>query len=77
MKNLDILLENRSKEQIVVVDTNMHHFTKQLTNGIYVPPYRIHRDQDDFILKYLLEYLLEFVGVLNVKQKIKNDFGLD
>ena len=55
----------------------MHNFTKQLTNGIYIPPYRIHRDHDDFFLKYLCEYLLEFVGVIDVRQKIKNDFGLD
>ena len=77
IKNLEVLLGGRKLENILIVDTNMHHFTKQLTNGIFVPSYRIDRDNNDFILKYLKNYILEFVEVNDVKVKIKNDFGLD
>ena len=75
IKNLEVLLGGRKLENILIVDTNMHHFTKQLTNGIFVPSYRIDRDNNDFILKYLKNYILEFVEVNDVKVKIKNDFG--
>ena len=72
-----MLFHNRKKEQVIIVDTNMHNFTLQLTNGIFIPSYRVHNDHEDTFLNSLREYLLEFVGVLDVKQKIKNDFGLD
>jgi hypothetical protein len=55
----------------------MTNFTLQLTNGIYLPSYRINSDHEDIMLKYLLEYLLEFIDVPDVRQKIKEDFDLD
>lgn len=44
IKNIDILLENRNKDDIILVDTNMHNYTVHLTNGIMIPAY--HADQD-------------------------------
>lgn len=52
----------------------MHSFTLQLTNGIYLPQYRLDRDSKDDLLKYLGEYLLEFVAISDVREKIKKDF---
>lgn len=45
IKNIDVLLENRIKDDIVLVDTNMHNFTTNLTNGIYLPPYSLDKDK--------------------------------
>jgi len=32
-------MQNRSKDDIIIVDPNMHHYTIHLTNGLYVPSY--------------------------------------
>jgi TFIIF-interacting CTD phosphatase-like protein len=44
IKNIDILLENRNKDDIILVDTNMHNYTIHLTNGIMIPAYHIDKD---------------------------------
>jgi hypothetical protein len=71
------LLENRGKDDIILVDTNMHNYTVHLTNGLYLPPYHLDKDHDDKWLYYLGQYLMEFVHIKNVRQKIKTDFDLD
>ncbi|CDW86447.1 nli interacting factor-like phosphatase family protein [Stylonychia lemnae] len=77
IKNIDILLENRSKDDIIVVDTNMHNYRVHLTNGIMIPAYHIDKDHTDKWLYHLGCYLFEFVPEKNVRQKIKFDFQLD
>lgn len=53
IKNIDILLENRSKDDIVLVDTNMHNYTVHLTNGIMLPAYHVDKDSQDLWLYHL------------------------
>ena len=58
----------------------MSNYTNKLTNGIFLPPYRLHNDSDDQILKMLLKYIGGFIAIQNpvedVRTKIKHDFGL-
>lgn len=59
----------------------MHNFTNRLTNGIFVPGFKIHEDNTDTILKSVLKYLGEFIFTrhnqqLDIKSKIKLDFDL-
>lgn len=61
IKNIDILLENRNKDDIILVDTNMHNYTVHLTNGIMIPAYHIDKDSKDNWLVELAEYLKEFI----------------
>ena len=77
IKNLNILLENRTLDDIIIVDTNMHHFTLHLTNGMYLPPYAVEKDSEDEWLVHLCGYLLTFLGVSNVREKIIREFNLD
>eukprot|EP00347_Sterkiella_histriomuscorum_P006363 403353046 len=77
IKNIDILLENRSKDDIILVDTNMHNYTVHLTNGIMIPAYHVDKDSQDHWLLDLSKYLKEFKDQKSVRQKIKIDFQLD
>ena len=57
----------------------MANFTNRLTNGIWLPTYRIIDDSEDDALKSLIKYLLEFVNIdelPDVRVKIKTDFDL-
>ena len=56
----------------------MSSFTNRLTNGIFVPCYRLHLDSEDNTLKSLLKYLFEFIQTqeIDFKAKIKDDFKL-
>jgi hypothetical protein len=45
----------------------MHYFTLHLTNGIFLPPYKIDKDKTDDYLKLLAEYLKEFIFVNDVR----------
>ena len=82
IKDIEILLGQgkRHVNDILIVDTQMSNYTNKLTNGIFLPPYRLHNDVDDTILKVLLKYLGGFVDISNpvedVRSKIKQDFGL-
>ena len=81
VKNIDILtgpLGNRNPQDIVVVDCQMSNFTNKLTNGLYLPPYSLHDDKNDRMLKSLGQYLLSLAksSVADVRQKIKVDFDL-
>lgn len=74
IKNIDILLENRNKDDIILVDTNMHNYTVHLTNGIMIPAYHADQDTQDYWLLHVSTYLKEFIHEKSVRQKIKNDF---
>lgn len=82
IKDIDILLGegNRIVNEILIVDTVMANYTNKLTNGIFIPPYRLHNDVEDNTLKMLLKYLGGFIDIENpvddVRTKIKHDFGL-
>lgn len=56
----------------------MQNFTSKLTNGIFLPAYRLHEDATDQLLKSLLMYILSFKkqNIVDVRQKIKSDFNL-
>ena len=58
----------------------MSNFTNRLTNGIFLPCYRMHEDENDVMLKTLLKYLGEFIfpvqPLSDFRTKIKHDFGL-
>ena len=56
----------------------MQNFTSKLTNGVFLPAYRLHEDQTDQLLKSLLAYLLSFerLNLTDVRHKIKGDFNL-
>lgn len=67
IKNIEILLENRNKDDIILVDTNMHNYTVHLTNGIMIPAYHIDKDNNDHWLKHLGNYLIEFIDQKSVR----------
>lgn len=52
----------------------MRNYTNRLTNGIYLPQFSLH--DDDEILQYLSNYLVNFEKVVDVRTKIKTDFNL-
>lgn len=47
IKNIEVLMENRLKDDIILVDSNMHHYTIHLTNGLYIPTYQIDKEPTD------------------------------
>lgn len=61
VKNIEILGGNRKQGDILIVDSQMSNFTNRLTNGIFLPCYRMHEDENDVMLKTLLKYLGEFI----------------
>ena len=74
LKNLDILLKEREISSIIIIDSVMSNFTNRLTNGIYLPTFSLHNDDD--ILRDLTSYLLSFENLTDVRPKIKTDFDL-
>ena len=82
VKDIGILLGagKRVVNDVLIVDTQMSNYTNKLTSGIFIPPYRLHNDSDDQVLKMLLKYLGGFIDQTNpiedVRAKIKHDFGL-
>ena len=58
----------------------MSNYTNRLTNGIFVPLYRLHEDPTDGALEILLKYLGDFVladpAVEDFRTKVKEDFKL-
>jgi hypothetical protein len=80
VKNIEILGGNREQSEILIVDSQMSNFTNRLTNGVFLPCYRMHEDEGDRMLEVLLKYLGEFIlpssPLMDFRQKIKEDFGL-
>ena len=58
----------------------MSNYTNRLTNGIFVPLYRLHEDPEDAVLEILLKYLGDFIladpAIEDFRNKIKEDFKL-
>jgi TFIIF-interacting CTD phosphatase-like protein len=42
VKSLELLSANRFDKNIIIVDNRIANFTNRLTNGIWLPPYRLH-----------------------------------
>ena len=81
VKNMDILIGqgNRNEKEIIFIDTEMHSFTNRLTNGIFVPIFRVNSSNEEHnILKSLLQYLNSFITppCEDFRIKIKMDFNL-
>jgi hypothetical protein len=77
VKNLDLLEGGRSKEDIIIVDSVMQKFTKNLTNGIFLPSYMAKSEKQDKWLHFLTPYLKDLAAATSIRQKIKKDFELD
>lgn len=81
-KNIEILIDKggRSNQDVLIIDTQMANYTNRLTNGIFVPLYRLHEDPDDAVLTTLLKYLGDFIladpAVEDFRTKVKEDFKL-
>jgi len=58
LKNLNCLLVNRRKEDIIIVDYNINNSCFYLDNTIIVPQYK-GKDEDTDFLKHLAKYLLK------------------
>ena len=43
VKNIEVLTVNRSEKDIIFVDTSLANFANRLTNGVWLPPYQVHR----------------------------------
>lgn len=56
-------MANRQEKDLIIVDNHMANFTNRLTNGIWLPTYRIIDDSEDDTLKILIKYLLSFSDV--------------
>lgn len=65
IKDLKILEEGRTLNDIVIVDNNIQSFFLQLSNGI--PIYDYTGDKNDEVLLSLTEYLKTFIDVGDVR----------
>ena len=70
-----MLLEKRNIKDIIIVDNRAISFALHFTNGIPINDYD--GDKNDKSLIYLTQYLLSFINVNDVRQKIKVDFKLE
>jgi hypothetical protein len=64
---------NRSEKDIIIIDNQMSNYTNRLTNGIFLPKYRMDKDYSDTILMDLLQYLLQFVPTQAQSENIPSD----
>lgn len=84
VKNIDILCgknSGRDASNIIVIDSQMTNFSNKLTNGIYLPPFRLNSVNDDICFNSLGNYLKTFImddnkELIDVRLKIKTDFDL-
>ena len=77
MKDLALLMNGRSMQQMVIVDDSPFKFLTVLENGIPVTPYKAEDEErkDDKILSLLEKYLLEKIRFSNdVRKEISNSF---
>lgn len=74
VKDLSII-ENIGLKDMVLIDDKVQSFALQLNNGI--PIKRWENDPDDKELKYLLPLLIKFSADFDVREVIKNHFGLE
>jgi TFIIF-interacting CTD phosphatase-like protein len=74
IKDLKILEEGRKLRDVVIVDNSIQSFYLHLNNGI--PIYDYNGNKADKMLPLLTEYLMTFLNVPNVRDKIDKDFKI-
>lgn len=74
IKDLYILLENRSMMNIIMVDNSEHANFLNFENLIPIMDY--YGDSEDLTLLNLTQYLFSFVGKKDVRAAIIKDFGV-
>lgn len=75
MKDLTILLNNRTLADIVIVDNKIESYASNLENGIPITDY-LGQDHDEMLI-ILKKYLLKFKDRNDVRQLILRDFYLE
>jgi len=75
VKDLLLLLENRSIKYIIIVDNKVLSFALHFTNGIPVINYEGNKNDKELVV--LTAYLQSFLKVKDVREKIKENFKLE
>lgn len=75
MKDLTILLNNRSLQDIVIVDNKIESYASNIENGIPITDYL--GQEDDEMLVTLEKYLIKLKSNEDVRQVILRDFFLE
>ena len=75
MKDLTILTNGRSLEDIIIVDNNIGSYSSNLENGIPIKSF--FGSPSDSMLKSLSKYLMRLKDVDDVRPRILKDFYLD
>lgn len=75
VKDLTILLNNRSLKDIIIVDNKIESYSGNLENGIPIISY--YGQDDDQMLKKLSKYLLKLKDKCDVRDTILKDFFLN
>ena len=75
MKDLVVLLNGRSLDDIVIVDNKIESYASHLENGIPITDY-LGQDEDE-ILEILERYLIKLQDAGDVRQLILKDFYLE
>ena len=74
IKDVKILLNGRNLKNLLIVDCRMKSFMTTLANGVFVPHFD-GNESDDY-LEYLAQYLLDFEGDDDVRDKLNDDFDI-
>lgn len=74
MKDLTILLNNRSLNDIIIVDNKIESYSSNLENGIPITSY--FGEAEDNMLPKLEKYLLRLKDIEDVRVTILKDFFL-
>ncbi len=74
IKDLRLLLDERSIKDIIIVDNKAVSFALHFTNGVPINDYE--GDKTDQTLRFLTQYLLKFKNEEDVRKKLQKDFEL-
>jgi len=76
VKDLNILLGNRSLKNIVIVDNTFKCYCGHIENGIPISTFK--GDPNDKVMLLLRNYLFEkIMSTVDVREVIKSDFRLE
>ena len=74
IKDMKILMNGRSLKDLLIVDNRIKSFMTTLANGVFVPFFE--GCESDNYLEYLQQYLLDFEGDDDVRDKLSDDFDI-
>ena len=74
IKDMKILMNGRNLKDLLIVDNRIKSFMTTLANGVFVPVFD--GSEDDNYLEYLQQYLLDFAGDDDVRDKLSDDFDI-